>query len=137
MKKKTIIVIGVLITIITIIGISYAFISTSGKQDIANTIISGCLNVEIETEGTAINESGISPITDIEGLKKQGYTFTIKNTCDKETNYEINLESLNTENKLDPKYIRVSLSSNTNDNIIVNLNEKQENKREASIDNAY
>ncbi len=128
--KNLFIIEGIVLLIILSIGIGYAFLSTSDKQELANTFTSGCLNITIENESSSINLNNQIPITDIEGLEKDNYSFKIHNTCKNSTNYQINLESLNkTENTLDIKYVKVSISSNTMDNIITKLsdNDKAEN----------
>lgn len=120
MKKKKIILVGLVLLLMSVISITYAFFSIGGKQTLANTFKAGnCLNITIESESNAINLENIYPITDVEGLEEEPYTFTIKNTCSKETNYQINLESLNeTTNTLSTDYVKVSLSSDTNDNLV-------------------
>ena len=95
MKKRVIILIISLIAITGIIvGVSYAFFSTGGMQEAANTFQSGCLNISLTNESTSINLSNIYPVTDIEGLDGTSYDFTIKNTCSTDANYQINLESI-------------------------------------------
>ena len=119
--KKRIIVLGVsLIAIVgIIIGVSYAFFSTGGSQETANTFQSGCLNISLTDASASISLSNIYPITDIEGLDGTSYDFTIENTCNTDANYQINLESLNeVANSLSANYIKVSLSSDTVGNVI-------------------
>ena len=122
MKKSTkisLLVVGIAVVLIGVIGITYAFFSTGGKQETANTFTSGCLNISLTDASSSINLNNIYPITDIEGLDTTSYDFTITNTCSTEANYEINLESLNqTSNSLSADYIKVSLSSDTVGNVI-------------------
>ena len=110
--KKRIIILVVSLIIITgiIVGVSYAFFSTGGKQETANTFTSGCLNVSLTDASTSIDLNNIYPITDIEGLDGTSYDFTITNTCNTDANYEIDLESLNqVENSLLMKHIIFTL----------------------------
>ena len=121
MNKKRIIILTVsLIAIIGIIvGVSYAFFSIGGSQEQANTFTSGCLNISLTDASSSISLSNIYPITDVEGLEGTSYDFTITNTCNTSANYSINLESLNqVSNSLSADYIKVSLSSDTVDNLI-------------------
>ncbi len=136
-KRKTIIIVEVVMVILAIsLFVSFAFLTINGKQELANTFTSGCLNIRIESESSSIDLTNQIPITDIEGLNTNGYNFTIHNTCDKESNYAINLESLNeTDNSLKADFVRVSLSSDTMDNLITNLNENT--KTNPTIDHAY
>ena len=125
MKKRIVILVVSLIAITGIIvGVSYAFFSIGGSQEQANTFTSGCLNISLTNESTAINLTNTYPITDIEGLEGESYDFTIKNTCTTETNYSINLESLNKQtNSLSADYIKVALSSDTVDHVISKLSD--------------
>ena len=123
MKKRIIILVVSLIAITGIIvGVSYAFFSVGGSQEQANTFTSGCLNISLTSNSASINLTNTYPITDIEGLETTSYDFTITNTCSSETNYSINLESLNKQtNSLSADYIKVALSSDTVDNVISKL----------------
>ena len=136
--KKRIIILVVSLIIITgiIVGVSYAFFSTGGKQETANTFTSGCLNISLTDASASISLSNIYPITDIEGLDTTSYDFTITNTCNTDANYEINLESLNqVSNSLSADYLKVSLSSDTVGNVISILSDNTSVTPE--IDNAY
>ncbi len=134
--KITLLLGGITLLVIGAVSASFAFLSVSKKQDIANTFTSGCLNISIENESNAITLNNTYPITDLEGLGTEGYTFTIKNTCGTSSNYQINLESLNqTTNTLDTQYIKTSLSSDTMDNLVWNLNDSLITK--TYIENAY
>ena len=118
-NKKIWLIGGILVLLVGVIGITFAFFSTGGSQEQANTFSSGCLNIELTNESASISLDNVYPVTDIEGLEGTSYDFTIKNNCSTETNYQINLESLNeVANSLSADYIKVSLSSDTNDNVI-------------------
>ncbi len=123
MDKRIVILVVSLIAITGIIvGVSYAFFSVGGSQEQANTFTSGCLSIKLTNESSAIHLTNTYPITDIEGLETTSYDFTITNTCSSETNYSINLESLNKQtNSLSADYIKVALSSDTVDNVISKL----------------
>ena len=132
MKKRIIVLVGLLIVLGGVIGITYSFFSIGGIQDTANTFTSGCLNITLTSTSNSISMNNTYPITDIEGLDKTSYDFTITNTCSSVANYEINLESISEQaNSLNADYIKVSLSSNTTGNIISVLSDN------TSISNAY
>ena len=134
--KLALIIAGVLIVLAGVIGITFAYFSTGGVQDTANTFNSGCLNISLTNESTSINLTDAYPITDVEGLETTSYDFTVKNNCNSATNYQINLESLNEQvNSLNADYIKVSLSSDTVDNVISILSSNT--SATPSIDNAY
>ena len=134
--KLALIIAGVLIVLAGVIGITFAYFSTGGVQDTANTFNSGCLNISLTNESTSINLTDAYPITDVEGLETTSYDFTVKNNCNSATNYQINLESLNEQvNSLNADYIKVSLSSDTVDNVISILSSNT--SVTPTIDNAY
>ena len=137
-KKKIWIIGGLVLCLVAVIGITFAFFSTGGTQDTANTFTSGCLNIELTDASSSINLTNTYPISDVEGVDSTSYDFTIRNTCDTSTNYSINLESLNLNevaNTLNADYIKVSLSSNTVDNVISKLSDNPSTTPE--IDGAY
>ena len=139
MKKNTkiMILVGVaLIVLISVIGITFAYLSTGGSQEQANTFNSGCLSISLTNESASINLTSAYPISDIEGLETTSYDFTVTNNCNSATNYQINLESLNrVSNTLGADYIKVSLSSDTVGNVISKLSDNTEVTPE--LDGAY
>ena len=123
-KKKIWLIGGLVLCLVAVIGITFAFFSTGGTQDTANTFTSGCLNIELTDASSSIKLTNTYPISDVEGVDSTSYDFTIRNTCDTPTNYSINLESLNqVSNSLNADYIKVSLSSDTFDNVISKLSD--------------
>ena len=135
-KKKIWIIGGLVLCLVAVIGITFAFFSTGGTQDTANTFTSGCLNIELTDASSSIKLTNTYPISDVEGVDSTSYDFTIRNTCDTATNYSINLESLNqVSNTLNADYIKVSLSSDTFDNVISKLSTNT--KATPEIDGAY
>ena len=135
-KRKIWIIGGLVLCLVAVIGITFAFFSTGGTQDTANTFTSGCLNIELTDASSSINLTNTYPISDVEGVDSTSYDFTIRNTCDTSTNYSINLESLNqVSNSLNADYIKVSLSSDTFDNVISKLSANI--KATPELDGAY
>ena len=135
-SKKIWIIGGLVLCLVAVIGITFAFFSTGGTQDTANTFTSGCLNIELTDASSSIKLTNTYPISDVEGVDTTSYDFTIRNTCDTPTNYSINLESLNqVSNSLNADYIKVSLSSDTFDNVISKLSTNT--KATPELDGAY
>ena len=135
-KKKIWIIGGLVLCLVAVIGITFAFFSTGGTQDTANTFTSGCLNIELTDASSSIKLTNAYPISDVEGVDSTSYDFTVRNTCDTPTNYSINLESLNqVSNTLNADYIKVSLSSDTFDNVISKLSTNT--KATPELDVAY
>lgn len=136
-NKKSILIwlIVGLVCIITVTG-SYAFLSVGNKQELANTFKSGCLNISLENESNSLNLNNALPITDVEGLKLESYKFSIKNSCETPTKFQINIENLNQmDNTLSADYVKVSLSNDTMDNVVSILSTNP--MVEPTVNNAY
>ncbi len=108
-KKKGILVL--LIIIILSIGFSYAYYKISLKSDENNVAKSDCFKLELTSENDAITLNNMYPISDEEGLKTTGYTFTIKNICSIYASYQVNLEDLEVAKKLSNEYVKVSINN--------------------------
>lgn len=83
---------------IIIIGVSFAFWYLNLEQTTPNVVVSDCFRIEF-TEGNAIHLDQVYPVSDEEGLKGIAYTFTLKNACESNVTYQINLETLNGSEK--------------------------------------
>ena len=80
-RRKYIIisVIVISISLIALIGTSYALLTMSIEGDKTISLTAGILKVDF-TDGNYINLDNIAPMTDNQGLKTTPYTFTITNT---------------------------------------------------------
>jgi len=112
-KKKVLLVLGILITILSVIGVSYALWELNLVQKGQNIISTGCFNVEF-TDLDPIHLLKAYPILDEEGMKLNPYQFTITNTCNNEANYQINLEILNNSTLTELQYIKEVLTNEEN-----------------------
>ena len=98
------------------IGGSFAYWMMVSTQTDFNIASSECFKVILTNEGDSINLQKTYPVTDDEGLKENGYSFTIKNTCTTYAAYQVNLEDILDETitkRLDNAYIKVSLNGST------------------------
>jgi hypothetical protein len=114
-NKKTImvIVLGILLTCSIFLATSYSIWLISHTQTTANKVSLSCFETTFTDENN-INLSNQFPIADNDGIKTKPYTFTIKNTCNVNATYSVNLETLK-DTTADAKYIKVSLNSATPD----------------------
>ena len=123
-KKKYIIisVVIILISVIALIGSSYALLTITLEGDKDITLTAGILNVDF-TEGNTINLDNASPISDSGGLKTTPYTFTITNTGNINAYYHVSLEE-DSNNTLDNSYIKMRLINNLGyDSGVVKVND--------------
>ena len=133
-KKKKYMLIGVIGTLILLIGVSYAYWRLTLTQTGTNQIASSCFDITLTNEQNAINLQRAYPILDEEGMSLTPYTFTITNNCDTFASYSVNLELLNTvleENRLSSGFVKVMLDENTP--TVLNTNTSVE----PTLDNAY
>lgn len=110
-KKVILLILGLMLSICLFFGISYAFWLKENTQDIKNIANSGCFNLSLTEETSSINIDNLYPIKDEESTNLTPYTFTLKNTCNYNAYYEINLETLENTN-IDLKFLKASLNNN-------------------------
>ena len=109
-KRKKIILSGIIVVLVLIFGISYAYFQSTRTQDNNNIGGTGCFTMEFSDENP-ISLTNAFPISDADGMNTTPYTFTITNTCSMHASYQINLEVLNTSN-LGTNFVRVALNNN-------------------------
>lgn len=81
-KKKIRIYFSLLVTVICIIGVSYAFFQLFLKQSDNNTLVSRtCFDTSLTENTEKIVLENAYPVVDSEGLKGIPFTFTLKNNC--------------------------------------------------------
>ncbi len=128
-KKKIVLITGVILFILSIVGISYAYWVLTFSQNNPNKLVTSCLSLSLTNEKNDINLEKAYPISDEEGKKLTPYSFTITNTCDLFLSYTINLEILK-ETTMPYKYIKAMVNSEA----ITNLKDLE--STEVTLDNA-
>ena len=89
-------------------GVSYAIFTSYSSQSDANTLAASCMDLEFNGQNE-INLLNTYPISEGEALEQTPYTFTIKNNCDNYIEYYVIASVISTTNKVDSKYVKVSL----------------------------
>ena len=117
MKKRIIILIGLIITILgAYISFSYALFEKTETQEGDNTITTyNCLDIEIEGNNE-LNLTNAFPIQDEEGVQTSPYVFKIKNKCDKYVSVDVGIELQNNNTFSDEK-LKVTLNKKFEDPI--------------------
>ena len=110
MKDKKIIalIILVLISIIALIGSSYALLTKSFKSEKLSMQV-GTLKINF-TDGNIITMNNAVPMTDEDGMNTTPYTFTITNSGNIDAYYIVSNEEELT-NTLDTSYLKMRLTS--------------------------
>ena len=97
-----------LAVVLMITGVSYAVFTSYSSQTDANTLAASCMDLEFNGQNE-INLLNTYPISEGEALEQTPYTFTIKNKCDNYIEYYVIASVISTTNKVDSKYVKVSL----------------------------
>ena len=107
-KKRMLILCIMLAVVLMITGVSYAVFTNYSSQTDANTLAASCMDLEFNGQNE-INLLNTYPISEGEALEQTPYTFTIKNKCDNYIEYYVISSVISTTNKIDSKYVKVSL----------------------------
>ena len=114
-KKKLKLYYGLLVTVLCIIGVSFAWFRLYLSQTENNTIASRtCLNTTLTEDTSKISLTDAFPITDEDGLKQTPFTFIIKNNCNSYVKVYITIDSTYRESTslsyLKDNYMKVNVS---------------------------
>ena len=121
-KKYMIIsIVIILISIIALVGSSYALLTMTLEGDKTITLTAGILKVDFE-DGNYITLENTAPMTDAQGQKLTPYTFTITNTGNINAYYHVSLEEEAT-NTLTNNYLKMRLTNDAGyDSGVVKVN---------------
>ena len=111
-KRK--IYVTLLIVVICLIGVSYAFFTIYLRQSQENSITSlSCFSTTFTEETNAISLEKTYAVTEDEGMGYSPFTFKIKNNCTDTIYAYITIDSLNegTSTNLDSSHVRYNLST--------------------------
>ena len=114
-KKRLKLYYGLLITVLCIIGVSFAWFRLYLSQTENNTIASRtCFNTTLTEDTSKISLTDAFPITDEDGLKQTPFTFTIKNNCNSYVKVYITIDSTyrdsTSSSYLKDSYMKVNIS---------------------------
>ena len=132
MKEKKGIKILIILTLIGVVslvtGITFAIYENTINAGKSQVIKTGIVNFTLTESTNGLVLNNLQELTDYEGMAQETfYEFTIKNTGNTITDYEISLvdkpNSSYTGTILNEKYIKVGLLKNNSEEIIVNLKE--------------
>ena len=114
-KKRLKLYYGLLVTVLCIIGVSFAWFRLYLSQREDNTLASRtCFNTTLTEDTSKISLIDAFPITDEDGLKQPPFTFTIKNNCNSYVKVYITIDSTYRESTntsyLKDNYMKVNIS---------------------------
>ena len=128
MKRKIAVLLTLLGVTSIVIGTTFAIYENTINTNKNHIIKTGVVNFTLTESTNGIVLNNLQELTDYEGMaQEEYYEFTLKNTGDTKTDYEISLvdkpNSSYTGTILNEKYIKVGLLKNNSEEIIVNLKE--------------
>ena len=128
MKRKIAMLLTLLGVTSIVIGTTFAIYENTINTNKNHIIKTGVVNFTLTESTNGIVLNNLQELTDYEGMaQEEYYEFTLKNTGDTKTDYEISLvdkpNSSYTRTILNEKYIKVGLLKNNSEEIIVNLKE--------------
>ena len=107
-SRKILVVFAILGLIITLSGMSYAYLRVRKNQEGSNDLSTlRCLGVTYKDKTSDISMKNTYAISDTEGLKTTSYQFEITNSCNQLIYAKVNLESMNVEDPLSSNHIKV------------------------------
>ena len=114
-KKKLKIYYSLLITVICIIGVSFAWFRLYLSQNEDNSLASRtCFNTTLTEDTSKIEITDAFPISDEDGLKQTPFTFTLKNNCSSYVKAYILIDSTyrtsTSTSYLSDNYLKVNVS---------------------------
>ncbi len=113
-NNKKIIIIGVFIIVLLLIGITYAYLRTTLEGQKEYVIRAGTLDLVLG-EGNELTLEKQIPIEDEEGMSLDGFTFSLTNNGNIESDYTIYLDDIaldEGESRIPDSSIRYSLTRN-------------------------
>ena len=107
-SRKILVFFALLGLIITLAGMSYAYLRIRKNQEGSNDLSTlRCLGVTYEDQTSDISIKNAYAISDEEGLKTNSYKFKITNSCNDLIYAKVNLESLSVNEPLGSNHIKV------------------------------
>ena len=113
-KNKKYIIIGIIIIILLLIGIAFAYLTTTLHGDKEYLVRAGTLDLVLD-EGNELTLEKQIPLEDSEGLKLDGFNFSLVNNGKIDTDYTIYLDDMELsegESRIPDSSIRYSLTRN-------------------------
>lgn len=139
---KTGLLIALVAALVVIIGGTYAWLTLTKTGTKVNVITTGTFELVLDdkaSEGISITGEAAQPIATSEGLKLDGYNFTLRNTGDLSANYTIYLDDITTidgteegtpvTNRMNDKYVRYALNyTENNETALLNTTGEHPNR---------
>ncbi len=113
-KNKKFIIIGLVIIVLLLIGIAFAYLTTTLHGDKEYLVRAGTLDLVLD-EGNELTLEKQIPLEDSEGMKLDGFNFSLVNNGKIDTDYTIYLDDMELsegESRIPDSSIRYSLTRN-------------------------
>jgi uncharacterized membrane protein len=121
-KRVKYFIIIIVVLLVAVISISFAYWRSSAKESSTNIITTiSCLDTTIADVTANLNLSEEFPMSDMDGMNMNPYTFTLTNNCSSNINISISFERL-TASTLDSNYVKECINYTgdyTNNSVIL------------------
>jgi hypothetical protein len=106
--KKQIVIFALfaVISLFTIVGVTYAWLTTTVNGTKTNSIVAGTFKIDF-TDGNTINLTNSEPLSNTAGMATTSYDFSVTNSGNVKAKYQISLEE--NSSTIDKKYIMYSI----------------------------
>ncbi len=124
-KNNKLLLVMLFALVIVLIALAVSIFSYSRAGTVGNKVTVGKLELTL-TEGNAITLTDTYPMTDDDGKKLSGFTFSLKNTGTSNASYSIYLDDVSVDSgdtRLADKNIRCMLTKNTVVGTVKNLSD--------------
>ena len=121
-KNRPMLVI-IMLSVIVLVGSSYAWYNVSYNSEDTNTVTAGNLDLVLQNESGVITLTNTVPQSDSSGLNSSAYSFTVKNSGSISNKYTVYLDDETVSgNRISDSNIRYSLEKNSYSTGAIGLN---------------
>ena len=92
-NHKKVIIIGIVIVVLLLIGVAFAYLTTTLHGEKEYLVRAGSLGLRLE-EGNELTLSSQIPLEDKDGMALDGFNFSLVNEGNIETDYTIYLDDI-------------------------------------------
>ena len=114
LKQNKIVLILLMMSVVVLIGSSYAWYSLSFISEKEQSIASGELSLNLEGETNEISLANAIPLSDQEGMDQEGYHFSVTNKGTLASKYSIQMQgaTIGDENRMSETFVKYNLVKN-------------------------
>lgn len=132
LNENKAILILIALSVVTLMGSSYAWYSVTYKSDKTQSITAGSLSLTLDENSSSISLNNAVPLLDEEALESTPYNFTITNNGTLNSRYSIYLDDLDlttSPTRLSDSLIKYNIQKNQSDDTGTKILSDQQNRK--------